>query len=495
MDSRTSMQQAFGGAYLQDVRRSLKKAGINTPIKSWDDVYQAMDSLPNDMLREIVSATTQSTVETLQPPALEGLDYTFYEELRKHALKAVRNAIRAVYPIPMKHLASWSLVQAILPDLSQNHRTTILDSLNSGRSDIRHRPYATADLRANLAQTPTLATIVEGEVMRTPPQQNAPSTGLLGPDETSTFRKQSLPYVHPLDPQSEYLKCVDRATCEASIQEFIDRTRNEALAQGVCCSCARQVFKSDLTAIQVGNIPHSEQLRPTQPHPSHALSANGLLLHGGPYTMDQEVTLCSECTTRLESNRRPPLSLANGLWVGDVPPELSCLSLPERILISLYFPSAYVVKLYPCGKRSVDWNLKNLHSGIRGNVSTYKLDQNLIAGMVGLTMPPPVAILSATMGITYVGLNKLPKAALPGTFSVNRLRIARALQWLKIHNPLYRNIEISLERLEQLPENGVPQNLLDNMRWEPDPNILDEEHATYVPLNEEEDNDGACQTF
>ncbi|KAH9000485.1 hypothetical protein EDB92DRAFT_1831586 [Lactarius akahatsu] len=49
--------------------------------------------------------------------------------------------------------------------------------------------------------------------------------------------------------------------------------------------------------------------------------------------------VCGSCT--------PALSLANGLWIGDVPPLLNILTLPEQILIARYFPAAYIVKLYP----------------------------------------------------------------------------------------------------------------------------------------------------
>ncbi|EAU83557.2 ATP-dependent DNA helicase PIF1 [Coprinopsis cinerea okayama7 len=183
------------------------------------------------------------------------------------------------------------------------------------------------------------------------------------------------------------------------------------------------------------------------------------------------------------------MSLANGLWIGDIPTELLGLSLPERILISLYFPAVYVVKLYPSGKKSTNMDQDKLQSGIKGNVSTYKLDQQQITDMVGLNMPPPPTILSATIAITYVGPNNLPKACLPGTFRVRRAKVEAALRWLKANNPLYAKINISQSRLSQLPHNSVPSEVLQTVRWSTEVERLDAEHGTYVPLHEDDDDE------
>jgi hypothetical protein len=45
-----------------------------------------------------------------------------------------------------------------------------------------------------------------------------------------------------------------------------------------------------------------------------------------------------------KKKKTPALSLANGMWIGEVPLELSVLTLPERILVAHYFPAAHIVK-------------------------------------------------------------------------------------------------------------------------------------------------------
>ena len=42
--------------------------------------------------------------------------------------------------------------------------------------------------------------------------------------------------------------------------------------------------------------------------------------------------ICQECVSFLEKRVMPPMALANGLWVGNVPKELSDLTFVERKL-------------------------------------------------------------------------------------------------------------------------------------------------------------------
>ena len=46
-------------------------------------------------------------------------------------------------------------------------------------------------------------------------------------------------------------------------------------------------------------------------------------------------TICEKCHDKLSSNKLRDLSLTNLMWLGDMPPELRCLTLPEQKLIAL----------------------------------------------------------------------------------------------------------------------------------------------------------------
>jgi hypothetical protein len=216
-----------------------------------------------------------------------------------------------------------------------------------------------------------------------------------------------------------------------------------------------------------------------------------VLLHGGPFGDDAEVEICASCHRYLSHDSRPPHSLANDLWVGDIPPELQDLHLPERLLIGLFIPAAHVVKLYPKQLGAHHWSPDSLYSGLRGNVSTFPLDQRQIADMLDIVKPPPLAILSATIAIAFVTPKGTPVSwlhgkGLPANFTVRRTRVANALRWLKANNPLYQNIEISEDRIASLPQNAVPDEIYQVVRLSDDLDGVHREHESYVPGHDRE---------
>ncbi|KAJ7081407.1 hypothetical protein B0H15DRAFT_924257 [Mycena belliarum] len=245
---------------------------------------------------------------------------------------------------------------------------------------------------------------------------------------------------------------------------FIDRTGNAALLKHTCMVCARKLFSNRLEETEVENIPNPHHLIPAFPHPSHTLH-DGYLLHTAALAAGTTY-VCLECKRKLAVDERPPLALANGMWLGDVPFQLQILTLPERLLIALYFPAAYIVKLFPKTKGAEFWDRRSVNSGLKGNVSTYRLNTAQIAGIVsGNTMPPSPAILAATIG---------PLKVLPDFLRVRRQRT---------HNHLYTEIEISADQLRLLPEDAVPQEILLNTKHSADVGALEREQAGYVPAD------------
>lgn len=260
--------------------------------------------------------------------------------------------------------------------------------------------------------------------------------------------------------ESGFLATTSETVLNQIISTFIDATSNEALKIVICGSCARETCTEDSKEILLEDIPNKHQLIPHIPHAAHRL-VDGLLIHASALVSSKEtMNLCNGCRNQLKKNLRPPLSLSNGMWVGDIPRELQNLTLPERLLVAKYYPSAYIVKLYPKQKNASTWDQTQMHSGLKGNVSTYRLDSRQISHMIdGTILPPPAKILSATIGITFVGPKGVRESAMPAMFRVRRWRVRDGLLWLKVNNPLYEDIVISEERLLELPEDGIPDEL------------------------------------
>ena len=135
-----------------------------------------------------------------------------------------------------------------------------------------------------------------------------------------------------------------------------------------------------------------------------------------------------------------------------------------------------------------------MYNGLKGNVSTYQLDQGQIASMIdGTILPQQPKILAATIGITFVGPRNLPDRSLPDIFRIRRTRVRRALEWLKDNNPLFSNITISASRLAELPENDIPYELRVTTKLLSDVDKLHAEQDGYVPVQEacdEEEDEG-----
>ncbi|RDB20715.1 hypothetical protein Hypma_012141 [Hypsizygus marmoreus] len=291
---------------------------------------------------------------------------------------------------------------------------------------------------------------------------------------------------------TSFLDSPSTETINQATIRFIKRTGNEALRVVPCVSCARETDASQTKTYEINDIPSPQCLSPAIPNDNHILR-DGMLLYEPAISHDNHVSLCHECDRKLVAQVRPPLSLSNNMWIGDIPHELAVLTLPERMLIAKYFPAAYIVKLFPKVEGAQFWDKTSMHSGIQGNVSTYRLDYEQIASMIdGKTMPPPAAILSAVIGVTFIGTKNLPELTLPDMFLVRRDRVRMVLIWLKAHNPLYRDIEISEARLLELPQNAVPMEILAATKFSTDVEALERERETYVPNH---DNDHSIPEY
>ncbi|KAJ3858820.1 hypothetical protein EV359DRAFT_68694, partial [Lentinula novae-zelandiae] len=246
-----------------------------------------------------------------------------------------------------------------------------------------------------------------------------------------------------------FLVIPDEECCRGLVNDFISATGNAAVRQVICCICAREVFSSEVEAIFPASIPNGELLKPAKSHPAHILSA-GMLLYYDSHSRKVPGYACTSCLQNLSAKmpKRLALALANNLWLGEIPFELQILSLCECILVSRFYTVAYIVKLFPKSR------------GAQG-------------------------ILAATIGVTFIGTNNIPLKHLPPYLWVRRDRVRDALHWLIANNPLYAGLNISETNLSDLPKDGIPSEISDNMKWVDNTRVLDRENRGYVPDHDE----------
>jgi hypothetical protein len=109
--------------------------------------------------------------------------------------------------------------------------------------------------------------------------------------------------------------------------------------------------------------------------------------------------MCFDCLRSLERGVVPKGTVANNLWIGDVPSQLAGLTIPEQLLIVHYYPRCYIFKLFPHNHDS-HIPIEQFYMGMAGNASLFAMDW------------------------------------LKQTFRVRRHVIHEALVWLQKNNPI-----------------------------------------------------------
>ena len=145
----------------------------------------------------------------------------------------------------------------------------------------------------------------------------------------------------------------------------------------------------------------------------------------------------------------PDLALSNHLFLGDVPPELADLSVVEESMISLCCAKCCVIHLKADG-----WGYAShtAQRGIKGNLIIYPQRPSDIARKLPhsvdeITSPICVLFISAHPPTVEWLRDKVKPLAVRG------YKVRQALQWLKTHNTLYKNIEINESVLSHLNTN------------------------------------------
>ena len=276
-------------------------------------------------------------------------------------------------------------------------------------------------------------------------------------------------------------------------EDFYDATSNESLQLQTCPICAREKLQKEGERTMILSDPSIVEVLGNGRDDDVEVVLRDLL-----EIEEGEVCcwMCFECLRSLECSMMPKLSLANNLWIGDIPFELADLTIPEQLLIARHYPRCYIFKLFPRDMTS-HFPLDQLYSGMAGNASLFELNTREIVEMLkGQRMPSPVQTLVSVIAITFVSSKTLPMDWLKKTFRVRRGVVCGALVWLKRHNPIYSDICLDMSRLEDLPEDDIPQELLSIVRQEDDDEVVERERESYMvksdDLNDksEDDSDG-----
>ncbi|EPS97382.1 hypothetical protein FOMPIDRAFT_1128451 [Fomitopsis schrenkii] len=158
------------------------------------------------------------------------------------------------------------------------------------------------------------------------------------------------------------------------------------------------------------------------------------------------LSICVTCLTAIKHHRLPRRALANGLWIGDIPPPLQALSFVEKILVAKYRHNACVVEV---------------HQG-NGAPGQRKMRANTVIfpqpiDKVYTVLPPPRDDLDDVLAILFVGPCVPTEADYRRTPLLVRHRVvSRALEWLVPNNREYADVVISPDNLASYGESEPP---------------------------------------
>jgi hypothetical protein len=138
--------------------------------------------------------------------------------------------------------------------------------------------------------------------------------------------------------------------------------------------------------------------------------------------------ICDGCRADVRKGKVPRLALARGLWLGKVPPQLSCLTFVEKLLVAKVRHTCAFVKV-ASGMRKMKANVVAFESPVP---KIYNI------------LPPPRADLDEMLAILFTGPCKPTKEDFARTpFPVKHNAVIIALEWLKLNHADYADIEIS----------------------------------------------------
>lgn len=243
------------------------------------------------------------------------------------------------------------------------------------------------------------------------------------------------------------------------LREFRKRTSREAVATVTCGACGERVPKSThrrlvLSEEQLGCLMLPEEYfagheqRPSYRYKGPHFSGAAIDARG---VDGCELICCVECASCLRRGKTPPLSLANGNVLGDIPVELKGLTVVEESMVAQSRSRVHVLHLKEDRRHSP---MPYAQRGVKGHIIVHPQRPAELLKV----LPPSMEEVITPVCAIFVGAHApspewLKRHATP--LVIRRERVRSALLWLKAHNPLYADVEINHGMLNQLEEEQV----------------------------------------
>ena len=161
----------------------------------------------------------------------------------------------------------------------------------------------------------------------------------------------------------------------------------------------------------------------------------------GPVIVNSLDNICQSCYNGVSKGKVPLMALVNGMWIGDIPQELSALNFVEQLLVARVRHNRCIVKVS-----------SGMHK-MRANAITFENPTPKVYDI----LPPPVKDLDEVLAFIYTGPCKPTQEDFQRTpLLVRHDKVSAALEWLKLNHSDYYDLEISYRNLEEYPDDSPP---------------------------------------
>ena len=240
---------------------------------------------------------------------------------------------------------------------------------------------------------------------------------------------------------------------------FKQQTSSSALSTFTCAVCSSETYCADKQErllseldMEILKIPPSID---NLPHPYVDGPLKNTLVDPKGISSDKNgnllALLCKTCQSALNHDKKPPLSLVNGTYLGPVPSELHDLTPIEEAMIARCRSKCWVIQLKEENSKS---SMPDTQRGFHGHIIIYPQKPSEISQL----LPPPIDDIITPICVLFIGSTPpttkwLQEKAKP--LCVQREKVRAALLWLKKNNPLYSDIIINEGVLDSLQEEQI----------------------------------------
>ncbi|KAF7796802.1 hypothetical protein EIP86_007986 [Pleurotus ostreatoroseus] len=227
--------------------------------------------------------------------------------------------------------------------------------------------------------------------------------------------------------------------------EWVLDCQSASLREGPCAVCASLVSVIDRTEMTLEDeclqllFEHEQQVVAWQ---CQDLPGSQVLCKAAVNEADGTAWVCKACYNALKKHSHLPRNaLANGLWIGEVPVELSSLNLFEKYMIARYRHNVCVV--------TVAGGARKMHA----NAVVFAQP----VAKFCKKLPPSPDELSEVLAVLFTGPCRPTEDDWKRTpLLIRRDKVLAALLWLKANHRDYHDLEIDYDHLRELKLSTSP---------------------------------------